>query len=83
MTCKTERVLAQTEKPANIVRRRLEQAGYDAADGLDMLGAQDIYFLMKFVYKSNVLGPTVSDAVYVALTIACSRIISGGQPQSR
>lgn len=30
------------------------------ADGLDGLGADDIQFLMKFVYKSNVLGPTVS-----------------------
>lgn len=56
-----ERVLAQTEKPANIVRRRLEQAGYDIADGLDILGADDIQFLMKFVYKSNVLGPAEED----------------------
>ena len=54
-----ERVLAPTEKPADIVRRRLEQAGYDIADGLDMLGADDIQFLLKFVYKSNVLGPPV------------------------
>ncbi|TFK91615.1 adenylate cyclase-like protein [Polyporus arcularius HHB13444] len=52
-----ERVLAPTEKPADIVRRRLEQAGYDVADGLDLLGADDIQFLLKFVYKSNVLGP--------------------------
>ncbi|EMD33719.1 hypothetical protein CERSUDRAFT_87049 [Gelatoporia subvermispora B] len=51
-----ERVLAQTERPADIVRRRLEQAGYDVMDGLDLLGADDIHFLMKFVYKSNVLG---------------------------
>ncbi|KAH9950582.1 hypothetical protein B0H21DRAFT_500034 [Amylocystis lapponica] len=51
-----ERVLAATERPANIVRRRLEQAGYDVADGLDTMGADDIHFLMKFVYKSNVLG---------------------------
>lgn len=53
-------MLALTEKPILIVRRRLAQAGYDVADGLDMLGADDITFLMKFVYKSNVLGPTVS-----------------------
>ncbi|OCH91705.1 adenylate cyclase-like protein [Obba rivulosa] len=51
-----ERVLAQTEHPADIVRRRLEQAGYDVVDGLDLLGAEDIQFLMKFVYKSNLLG---------------------------
>ncbi|KAL6303514.1 adenylate cyclase-like protein [Sparassis latifolia] len=52
-----ERVLAPTERPAGIVRRRLEQAGYDPADGLDLLGAEDTKYLMKFVYKSNALGP--------------------------
>jgi adenylate cyclase len=52
-------MLAQTERPADIVRRRLEQAGYDIADGLDTLGEQDLSFLMKFVYKSTVLGPAV------------------------
>ncbi|KAI0301034.1 hypothetical protein B0F90DRAFT_1810245 [Multifurca ochricompacta] len=50
-----ERMLAQTERPADIVRRRLEQAGYDVADG-------DLSFLMKFVYKSTVLGPAVSSS---------------------
>lgn len=55
-----ERVLAQTERPADIIRRRLEQAGYDMADGLHMLGAEDISFLMKFVYKTQLLGPAVS-----------------------
>jgi len=53
-------MLAQTERPADIVRRRLEQAGYDIADGLDTLGEGDLSFLMKFVYKSTVLGPAVS-----------------------
>lgn len=61
----TERVLAQTERPADIVRRRLEQAGYDLADGLDLLGAEDITFLMKFVYKSQRLGPAVSLRFFV------------------
>lgn len=52
-------MLAQTERPADIVRRRLEQAGYDIVDGLDTLGEGDLNFLMKFVYKSTVLGPAV------------------------
>ncbi|OSX65692.1 hypothetical protein POSPLADRAFT_1177202 [Postia placenta MAD-698-R-SB12] len=56
-----ERVLAPTERPANIVRRRLEQAGYDQADGLDVLGADDLAFLLRFVYKSEVLGPVADD----------------------
>ncbi len=53
-------MLGQTERPADIVRRRLEQAGYDAADGLELIGAEDITFLLKFVYKSQLLGPVVS-----------------------
>ncbi|KAF7376679.1 Adenylate cyclase [Mycena sanguinolenta] len=52
-----ERILAQTERPADIVRRRLEQAGYDETDGLDLLGGAGPSFLLKFVYKSLFLGP--------------------------
>jgi adenylate cyclase len=52
----TERVLAPTERPAGLVKRRLEQAGYDAADGLQTLGSDEIGFLIKFIYKSNLLG---------------------------
>ncbi|KAI9463354.1 hypothetical protein F5148DRAFT_1211616 [Russula earlei] len=59
-----ERMLAQTERPADIVRRRLEQAGYDVADGLDTLGEGDLSFLMKFVYKSTVLGPAEEDMIF-------------------
>ncbi|KLO15376.1 L domain-like protein [Schizopora paradoxa] len=51
-----ERVLAPTECPADLVRRRLEQAGYDVADGLQTLGSDEIGFLIKFIYKSNLLG---------------------------
>jgi adenylate cyclase len=51
-----ERLLAPTERPALIVRRRLEHAGYDAADGLENLGADEIQFLLKFVFKSERLG---------------------------
>ena len=51
-----ERILAPTERPADLVRRRLEQAGYDIADGLQTLGGDEIGFLIKFIYKSNLLG---------------------------
>jgi adenylate cyclase len=54
-----ERVLAQTEKPADIVRRRLEQAGFDVADGLDRIAKDDISFLLKFQYKTQLLGAAV------------------------
>lgn len=56
---KAERVLAQTEKPAEIVRRRLEQAGYDLADGIDQMAKEDLTYLFKFVYKSQALGHSV------------------------
>ncbi|KAJ6558075.1 hypothetical protein B0H19DRAFT_128004 [Mycena capillaripes] len=52
-----ERILAQTERPADIVRRRLEQAGYDESDGQDLLPGAGLAFLLKFVYKSLFLGP--------------------------
>ena len=38
------------------MRRRLEHAGYDAADGLEILGADEIQFLLRFVFKSERLG---------------------------
>ena len=43
------------------MRRRLEQAGYDVADGLQTLGSDEIGFLIKFIYKSNFLGEAVRD----------------------
>ncbi|KAJ7090876.1 adenylate cyclase [Mycena belliarum] len=52
-----ERILAQTERPADIVRRRLEQAGYDDCDGEDLRRGAGLSFLLKFVYKSLYLGP--------------------------
>jgi len=60
-------MLAQTERPADIVRRRLEQVGYDMVDGLDTLGEGDLNFLMKFVYKSTVLGPAVGGSTAVSI----------------
>ncbi|KAG6334592.1 hypothetical protein ID866_4502 [Astraeus odoratus] len=67
-----ERVLAPTERPAAITRRRLEQAGYDQADSLNYIAAEDMTFLLKFVYKSQLLGPTedlhVNEFEFVDLT---------------
>jgi adenylate cyclase len=60
----TEHMLAQAERPADIVRRRLEQAGYDVADGLNIHGEGDLGFLIKFVYKSTALGPVVGHLMY-------------------
>lgn len=64
-----ERVLAPTERPAAIVIRRLEQAGYDQADSLAFLGAEDMTFLMKFVYKSQLLGPAAEELTFDAFDL--------------
>ena len=59
-------MLGLTERPANIVRRQLQQAGYEDVD--DLQDQEDIQFLMKFVYKSNVIGPVVSSiSIYPAV----------------
>jgi adenylate cyclase len=42
----------------------LEQAGYDQADSLAFLCAEDMTFLMKFVYKSQLLGPAAEDLTF-------------------
>ncbi|KAJ8594115.1 L domain-like protein [Rhizopogon salebrosus TDB-379] len=44
--------------------RRLQQAAYDQADSLPFLGAEDMMFLMKFVYKSQLLGPTAEELTF-------------------
>ncbi|KAI5121568.1 hypothetical protein M0805_000749 [Coniferiporia weirii] len=58
-----ERVLAPTERPADLVRRRLEQAGYGVTDGLQTLGSDEIGFLIKFIHKSNFLGDAQEEQV--------------------
>ncbi|KAJ7624746.1 adenylate cyclase [Roridomyces roridus] len=52
-----ERILRPKEHPANILRRRLLQAGYDETDEYE-LGMTDIPFLLKFVYRRQYLGKT-------------------------
>jgi hypothetical protein len=51
------------ERPAHILQRRLEQAGYDEADGMDILGQEDLSFLVKFVFKSTLLGASVCELI--------------------
>lgn len=49
----SERPLGQSEKPAILQRRRLEQAGYTEADSLEELGREDLSFLIKFVFRPD------------------------------
>ncbi|KAK7448809.1 cysteinyl-tRNA synthetase [Stygiomarasmius scandens] len=53
-----ERMLTPFERPVEIVKRRLEWAGYDMKDGNELLGPDGLSFLLKFVYKTQLLGPT-------------------------
>lgn len=55
-----ERLLNANELPANIVLKKFQQYGYEAQDGIEMLGGDDFPFLFKFCYKSQLLGPPVS-----------------------
>ncbi|QRW08570.1 adenylate cyclase [Ceratobasidium sp. AG-Ba] len=51
-----ERALGNHERPALIMRRRLEQAGYDDIDQLETIGGEDLRFLLRFVFRSVDLG---------------------------
>ncbi|KIY63613.1 hypothetical protein CYLTODRAFT_493767 [Cylindrobasidium torrendii FP15055 ss-10] len=59
-----ERVLHTNERPADIVKNRLMQAGYDLTDIASMLGGESLSFLLRFIYKSEVLGTTEKDIVF-------------------
>ncbi|MBW0498996.1 hypothetical protein O181_038711 [Austropuccinia psidii MF-1] len=50
-----ERIIGPNEKPLMFQRRRLEQAGYTAADRLDDVGRLDYSYLIKFLYKEESL----------------------------
>jgi len=51
----SERILAPHERPAEIVKLRQEQAGYDYEDGVHLFSNEALNMLLKFVYKSQVL----------------------------
>ncbi len=50
-----ERILGPNEKPAAIVKLRMEQAGYEYEDGVHLLGTENLNILLKFVYKAQLL----------------------------
>lgn len=39
-----------------IMRRRLEQAGYEEADSLETVGGEDTGFLLRFIFRNASLG---------------------------
>ncbi|KAG6810688.1 hypothetical protein H0H92_010744 [Tricholoma furcatifolium] len=52
-----ERLLGMTEKPAGLIKRRLEHHGYYANDGLILLPGDKLSFLIRFIYRSIVFAP--------------------------
>ena len=49
----SERPLGSSDKPAQLQRRRLIQAGYTEADGLEDLGRDDLSYLLRFVFRPD------------------------------
>lgn len=49
----SERPLGESEMPAQLQKRRMEQAGYTEDDGLETLGREDHSYLLRFVYRPD------------------------------
>ncbi|CAO1626840.1 unnamed protein product [Sympodiomycopsis kandeliae] len=49
----SERPLGESEMPALLHKRRMEQAGYREQDGLETLGREDHSYLLRFVYRPD------------------------------
>ncbi|PWY99847.1 adenylate cyclase [Testicularia cyperi] len=49
----SERPLGNSDKPAQLQRRRLLQAGYTEADGLEEMGRDDLSYLLRFVFRPD------------------------------
>lgn len=65
------------------MRRRLEHAGYDVADGLENLGADEIQFLLRFVFKSELLGgDQVGHYIFILRGVA-NMLFSGARNNAR
>lgn len=51
----SERPLGESEKPPLLQRRRMEQAGYTEYDSLETLGREDHSYLLRFVYRPDLV----------------------------
>lgn len=48
-------MLSPNEKPARIVKLRMQQAGYDDDDGMQLLGPESLSILVRFYYPTRLL----------------------------
>ncbi|KAJ7769449.1 adenylate cyclase [Mycena metata] len=70
-----ERLLKQSARPAHILKTALEQAGYDEKDGHDLLGGAGmpgVPFLLKFIYRSQLLGRTNAEELELNNFVHCN-----------
>lgn len=51
----SERPLGDSEKPAMLHKRRLEQVGFTEADSLETLGREDHSYLLRIVYRPDMV----------------------------
>ena len=49
----SERPLGNSDKPAQLQRRRLMQAGHTESDGLEDMGRDDLSYLLRFVFRPD------------------------------
>ena len=65
-------MLGPNEKPAAILKLRMEQAGYTVEDGTYLINADNLHILLRFVYKPEVLAGVRSHSSHaVILDINC------------
>lgn len=71
-------MMANSDKPLIIQRRRLEQAGWNESDKLDDVGRNDYSYLIKFCYREASLTTSLVVSAYphvcatALLTLACT-----------
>jgi adenylate cyclase len=60
-------MLGPNEKPAAIVKLRMEQAGYTVDDGNHLMKPDNLSILLRFVYKDQLLAGVRISAILFGL----------------
>lgn len=71
-------MLGPNEKPAAILRLRMEQAGYAVEDGMHLLNPDNLHILLRFVYKAQVLaGVRIPNTYTVFIWMLIVQLLGG------